>query len=56
MLIEFNANQWDTTFLNDITAHATEALEQGKILFLPQLAFALNPTRKKIFVAAICSS
>lgn len=43
----FSAKQWDAGFSAETAARAVNALEQGKILFFPELPFTLLPTEKR---------
>ena len=43
MLKTFQENEWEASFSNEIQQDAINELEQGEIIYFPNLAFSLAP-------------
>jgi len=47
VLEQFETRQWDGPFRDEERARAVDALERGRLLYLPQLAFPLLPDERR---------
>ncbi|CCD29911.1 conserved exported hypothetical protein [Candidatus Glomeribacter gigasporarum BEG34] len=50
-LLSFSAHNWQADFSSEERAAALNGLEDGQILFLPNLKFSLNPEEHALFTA-----
>jgi hypothetical protein len=50
-LRSFSAHHWQADFSSEERAAALNGLEEGRILFLPNLKFSLNPEERALFAA-----
>lgn len=54
-LIEFACSTWQGPVAAEAALQATEALENGKVLYLPHLAFTLDPSEQRYLSASIAT-
>ncbi len=54
-ITELNFTEWQPTIEESTQEHLTQLLEQGKVLYLPSLAFILNENEKKFLSPEIAT-